>query len=180
MNAGKKFENTFKSSVPDYCVYWRLRDSPQSFNQTSALRFSWKNPCDCFIFDSKKGFFYALELKTTKGNSFSFEDINIKEKQPSRMIHKHQIIALRDYGEYDRVFSGFIFNFRNEKENTQTTYFQDIDDFITMTNEVNKKSFNKKDLLKYNPIEIAGTKKRVNYKWDIDKFLKNMGAKGEI
>lgn len=34
-----------------------------------------------FKFDSNKRLFYTLELKTTKGDLFSFEDINIKEKQ---------------------------------------------------------------------------------------------------
>lgn len=102
----------------------------------------------------------------------------MKEKQPSKMIHKHQILALKEYGEYDGTYAGFIFNFRNEKQGIETTYYQDIKDFMTMASEINKKSFNKNDLLKYNPIEITGTKKRVNYKWDIDGFLKNIDIKG--
>lgn len=171
INSGKHFENTIKSSIPDYCLYYRLPDPPQSFNQSSSLRFSWKNPCDCFIFDSHSSIFYCLELKTTKNNAFSFEDINIEEKQPAKMIHKHQILALLDSSRFNNVCAGFIFNFRNESKHIETTYFHKIDDFLRMINEINKKSFNEKDLLKYNPIEIIGKKKRVNYLWDIDKFL---------
>ncbi len=171
INSGKKFENAIKSAIPDYCIYYRLPDAPQSFNQSSSLRFSWKNPCDCFIFDTHSSIFYALEMKSTKNNSFSFEVINIEEKQPSKMIHKHQILALIEYGKYNNVFAGFLFNFRNEESGNEITYCQSICDFVKMISEINKKSFNEKDLLKYNPIEITGNKKRINYVWDIDKFL---------
>jgi len=112
-----------------------------------------------------------LELKTTKNGGFSFEDISIEGKQPSRMIHKHQIVALIEYGKYANVFAGFLFNFRNEESGNEITYYQNIRDFVKMISEINKKSFNEKDLLKYNPIEIIGNKKRINYVWDIDKFL---------
>ena len=87
------------------------------------------------------------------------------------MIHKHQIMALIDYGKYANVRAGFLFNFRNEEAVNEITYYQSICDFVKMINEINKKSFNEKDLLKYNPIEITGNKKRTNYVWDIDKFL---------
>ena len=174
MNSGKRFESAIKNSVPSYCIYIRLPDSPQAFNQSSALRFSWKNPCDIFGFDSHSSIFYALELKTTKNKSFSFEDINIKEKQPSKMIHKHQILALKDYSNYDNVVSGFIFNFRDDNNNIEVTYFQFISDFLIMIDSINKKSFNEKDLLNYNPINITGSKKRINYTWDIDGFLRDM------
>lgn len=174
INSGKKFENAIKCAIPDYCIYYRLPDAPQSFNQSSSLRFSWKNPCDCFIFDSHSSIFYALELKTTENNNFSFEDIDIEGKQPSKMIHKHQILALLDYSKYNNVQAGFLYNFRNKKSGTEITYFQDINDFMKMVNGIRKKSFNKNDLLKYNPIEISGKKKRINYTWNIDKFLVEM------
>ena len=31
VNFGKRFEDDFKSSLPDYCLIHRLRDSGQSF-----------------------------------------------------------------------------------------------------------------------------------------------------
>lgn len=171
-NSGKIFEDDFKSSIPDYCFYHRLKDPPQSFNQSkNNLRFSLKNPCDAMIFDTKNRKFYTLELKTTKNSSISFEDINIKEKQQNKMIHKHQIESLLKFSKYNHVISGFIFNFRNEKNNTQVTYFQNINNFINMINSINKKSFNQKDLSRFSSIIITGEKKRIRYKWDLDMCI---------
>lgn len=175
-NTGKVFEEDFRDSLPNYCLYHRLKDPPQSFHKQKDLRFSWKNPCDAMVFDSKNRIFYALELKTTKESSISFENINILENQPKKMIHKHQIESLLEFGKYNHTRSGFIFNFRNEKNNSQNTYYQNIHDFIKMTKEINKKSFNEKDLMKYSPIIISGKKKRTHYKWDLDMCLFNMAT----
>ena len=171
MNAGKKFEILFKSSLPSYCLYYRLIDPPQSFGKNDFLRFSWKNPCDIFLFDSRYGIFYTLELKSTKQKSFTFENINLDNKQPSKMIHKHQILSLDNFSKYNYVVSGFIFNFRYDSTNIEKTYFQNIRDFKNMTLSIQKKSFNEIDLIKNNGIEISGKKKRTNYTWDIDTFL---------
>ena len=156
INAGKKFENRWKDCVPDYVLYYRLPDPPQSFNQSNNLRFSWKNPCDNFLFDGSTRTFFALELKSSKSKSFSFE----KEKGTYKTanIHYHQIEALTKFAKIDFVKSGFIFNFRYEDKNTERTYFQDIHDFNNMINEISKKSFNEKDLLQHNPILIEQTK----------------------
>ena len=45
-----------------------------------------------------------------------------------------------------------------------------------MYNSLNKKSFNEKDLLNYNPILIEGKKKIKNWTWDLEKFLQEMGV----
>lgn len=103
----------------------------------------------------------------------TFEDIYIEGKQSSKMIHKHQITALLNYCKFDNVISGFIFNFRDEEKNIETTYFQSIDDFIAMINSINKKSFNERDLQIHNSKRIKGVKKRVNYIWDLDSFFKS-------
>lgn len=174
-NSGKKFEEAFAKSIPDYCFCYRLHDPPQSFHQSENLRFSWKNPCDFFLFDNKNRFLLALELKSTKSKSISFEDIKIDGKQPSRMIHKHQIKDLGDYDDNNEfVIGGFLFNFRTEEIGSERTYFQSISDFINMTNKLGKKSFNEMDLLQSNYIKINGQKKRVNYVWDIDDLLNQL------
>ena len=90
------------------------------------------------------------------------------------MIHKHQIISLEKLDKYEGVISGFIFNFRLENETIEHTYFQSIIDFLKMYNSLNKKSFNEKDLLHYNPIVIEGKKKIKNWSWNLEKFLKEM------
>lgn len=177
MNSGKKFENAIKAAVPDNVLYHRLNDSTGTFSGGNNLRFSSKQPCDAFIFDGKSGKMYCIEMKTSKSGSFSYEDINCKEKQPTKMIHKHQILSLEKLGEYEGVISGFLFNFRLENETIERTYFQHIDDFLIMYHSLNKKSFNEKDLLKYNPIVIEGHKKIKNWTWDIKSFLEKNGEK---
>lgn len=171
INPGKKFESAIKKATPDYVMYHRLNDSTGTFSGGNNLRFSTQQPCDAFLWNGKTNTFYALELKTSKSGSFSFEDIDCNEKQPSKMIHKHQILSLEKLGKYKGVVSGFIFNFRLENETVEHTYFQQIDNFLVMYRELNKKSFNEKDLLKYNPIVIEGRKKIKNWAWNMEKFL---------
>ena len=169
-NSGKVFEDNFKKSVPDYCLLQRLNDSPQSFKQSNLTRFTPDNPCDFLLFDSISHILYCLELKTTKYKSISFEDINSNEPQ-NKMIHKHQILSLTKFSNYNHVIAGFLFNFRDEVNSVERTYFQDIASFNRMCSEINKFSFNEMDLIIYNSVKIDGKKKRVNYIWDIDKLL---------
>lgn len=171
-NVGKKFEEDIKKSIPDYCLTIRIPDPPQSFTKRSDTRFSVKNPFDFIVFDSKAGVLYCFELKTTKYKSMSFEDINSDEEQ-NKMIHKHQIIGLLKCSNYDNVKPGFIFNFRDEKNDEQRTYFQDVVSFNDMCKKIDKFSFNELDLLTNNAIKISGNKKRTRYFWNIDEFLKS-------
>lgn len=172
MNTGKKFENDIKKSIPSDIFYYRINDSTGKFSGGENLRFSNNQPCDSLLFDCNNKKLFTLELKTTKGLSFSFENIDI-EKDYKKKIHKHQILSLLEFSKYNNIYSGFLFNFR-KKDGSQKTYFQFIDDFIIMTKNINKTSFNEKDLLKYNPIEIEGRKLKKYYRWNIEKFLKDM------
>ena len=172
MNVGKQFELDFKNSVPDNCILIRIPDPPQSFTQRDDTKFSNKNLCDFYCYDTFRKIFYAFELKSTKNKYISFEDIT-EEKPVKKMIHKHQIIGLTKYLQYNNVVSGFIYNFRDEKNNTERTYFQNIKDFNTMCKKINKFSFNEIDLLLNNAIKIQGQKKRVHYKWDLQEFFYN-------
>lgn len=171
-NVGKVFEQQFRKSVPDYCLLQRLADPPQSFEKSNLYRFSLKNPCDFFMFDSKNHILYCLELKTTKAKSISFEKID-EENKNSKMIHKHQILSLIDFSKYENVTAGFLFNFRDELHNMERTYFQNIEMFMKMYNKINKSSFNEIDLILNGAVKIEGTKKRKNYVWDIENFLKS-------
>lgn len=174
-NTGKRFESDFKASVPDKCLLIRLNDPPQSFGGGSA-RFSIKNPCDYLAFDSKRRIFVPLELKTTKYKSISYEDVNLGN-QPSRMIHKHQIEGLTGFAKYEHCHPGFIFNFRDENNCCERCYFQHINDFNDMTNNIDKKSCNEIDILRYGAIKIEGYKKRTRYSWDINKLLEDISNK---
>lgn len=166
-NVGKIFEQNWKNSIPGNIFYYRPPDSAQSFGINQNLRFSAKSPCDCFMFNG--GFLYTLELKSVGTKSISFE----KEKTDKGVIHKHQIDNLQKFSTYKNVISGFIFDFRLSDK----TYFCTIEDFIFMISNLDKKSFNENDLFKWcTPLEIQKRKLKVNYKYDINDFIKNAGG----
>lgn len=162
-NVGKRFEENWKKSIPDDVMYYRLKDQAQSFGGCNNLRFSSKNPCDCFLFYSP--YFYALELKSVGTSSISFE----RTKEEKGVIHYHQIKGLREFVGYKNIIAGFLFNFR--KNNTETTYYQHINDFDRMINSIDKKSFNEKDLVKFNPVIVNNRKLKVNYRYDVADLL---------
>lgn len=165
MNIGKIFEEQLKKSVPDYALIYRLPDSAQSFGGGNNLRFSNKNPFDFLLWDSKKHILYALEAKTVKGKSISFE----RESGESREIHYHQIQGLNEWNRYDGITCGFIIEFRE----LEKTVFIDINSFNKLIFSIDKKSFNYGDLEKSGLpyFLIPQTKKRTRYIYDIDSLL---------
>lgn len=177
-NKGKVFEDAFKKSVPAYCLLIRIPDPPHSWEQSSATKFAVKNPCDFIMFDSYARNQYCLELKTTKATSISFDDVSLP-KAEGKMVKKHQIEALTEFGKFAHVRAGFLFNFRDEENYVETTYFQDIQSFNGMTSIIGKKSFNQKDLMNHNAVVVNGRKKRTLYEWDIDGLLTELDAKYE-
>lgn len=170
-NYGKRFEEDFSSSVPEYCYIHRLRDSAQSYNQSKQTSFTWDNECDFFIWNSKKHIFYAIECKSTKYKSMSVQ-LN-KEDKSSKMIKMHQIESLIKISQYDGAVAGFCLNFRDEKNDTERLYFINIIDFNKMMKEIDKSSFNEIDIILYNGIKISGTKKRVRFNWNLDELFES-------
>lgn len=166
-NAGKKFEKNFKNSVPDDIYFHREKDSAQSFNQTETLRFTLKNPYDLIMYSFPV--LFCLELKTVATSSISFA----RSKNEKGVIHYHQIEGLRDAGKHKGIIAGFVVNFR-KNDGTENTYFIGIDEFDKLMADLDKKSFNEADLRNYNIISIAGTKKRVNYEYNIAGFVKQV------
>ena len=168
-NEGKRFEEDFKKSIPDYVLVHRLPDPPQSFDKAecknSNIRFSRKNPFDYILWDSQRKRLFALELKTVQDNSISFE----RTKEEHGKIHYHQIIGLNEWNKYDGVVGGLVVEFRK----SQTTIFIDIDTFNKLSELITKKSFNIDDLnknaLPY--LVIPQEKKRTRYLYDIEYFL---------
>ena len=107
---------------------------------------------------------YTLELKSVGTTSISFE----REKGDKGVIHKHQIDNLLNFSTYKNIISGLVLDFRLSDK----TYFCMIEEFVNMINKLDKKSFNEKDLFEWcNPIEIDKKKLKVNYRYNIDKFL---------
>ena len=162
-NAGKVFENSWKQSVPEDIMYFRIPDPPQSFQKTA--RFSLKPPFDCFMF--YKGTLFCLELKTTKSKSFSVE----LSKEDKGMIHYHQIENLREYSKYENVISGLVLNFRIEDKGAEITYFISIDNFDKMMSKSTKKSFNAIDLINNGAIKIESIKKRTLFSYGVREFI---------
>lgn len=127
------------------------------------LRFSQHSPCDYMMFNGKTGLFYTLELKSFEG-SCSFE----RTKEEKGIIHLHQIESLKKFNLYDQVISGFLLDFRK----SDNTYFLSINEFCKLSEKITKKSFNENDMLNWcKPITIEKKKLKVNYKYNIEKFL---------
>lgn len=172
VNAGKQFESDFRYSIPKTKGYLlqRFNDSSQSYQKCKDVKFTPKNPCDFILFDTSKKILYFLELKSTKYKAITFEDVNYNDEQ-NKMVHKHQIKALTKFSDYANVVGAFLFNFRDEDNNMERTYYQDIKDFNRMCKDINKQSFNEVDLLLHKAIKISGVKKRIHYIWDIENLL---------
>lgn len=164
-NEGKIFEDNWKKSVPESVFLYRPPDAAQSFDYSTKLRFSSHSPCDFLMYDGE--ILFCLELKTVSGKSISFE----RTKNDKGIIHLYQIDSLKKLGKYKNVVSGLIIDFRK----TDDTYFLNIKDWDNLINSINKKSFNEDDLLKYTiPILIKKEKLRVNYRYNIDFFIKQV------
>lgn len=169
-NYGKRFEEDFASSAPEYCYVHRLRDSAQSYNDSEETSFSWDNECDFFIWNSNARMFYAIECKSTKYKSMSVQ--SDKKDKSSKMVKLHQIESLEKISKYDGTLSGLILNFHDENNDNQRTYFIDINSFISMMKQIDKKSFNEIDLLTVGKaIKIQGNKKRTRWYWNLDEFF---------
>lgn len=166
---GKRFEDAFTKSVPNYVLVKRLNDNASAWSGGSKTRFSSNNECDYIMFNDKTRTFYGLELKTTQEKSLSYwrEDFEDKTKKQIFQIRKCQILGLKKWSEHLGVF-GFIFNFRSFNNKT---YFVSIDKFLDYTSSLLKKSININDVLNMNPIEIENNLIRTNYRYNIEKFL---------
>ena len=166
-SVGKRFEQDFIKSVPEYVGVIRLPDAAQSFYKNTNLRFSLKNPYDYILWYPKNRTLYALELKTVKGKSISFE----RTKEEHGEIHHHQIMGLDSFNRIGGCVCGFVIEFRE----LETTVFISIEEFLKLRNAIPKKSFNYNDLGKYDVkyITISQHLLKTHYRYDIDSFLQD-------
>ena len=171
INTGKIFESEVHDSIKKYnkehgnvVYYHRVKDPASSFGGGGGnTRFSMKNEYDLILY--KYPIFFALELKSNGGTSFSFSRNDKLEK--SKDIKDSQIMSLVEAERYHGTVAGLILNFRKYEE----TYFVRISDFYRFRNETEKKSINREDVLKLNPILIPQTLKKVRYDFDISSLL---------
>ena len=165
-NVGKVFEDNWKKSCPNWLFVYRPPDASQSFDMSSKLRFSRKSPCDYFLYNGER--LWTIELKSVAGTSISFE----REKEDKGVIHFYQVENLKNFSEYKNVISGLLVDFRG----SDNTYFLNIKEWDDLINSIDKKSFNETDLLKFaNPVLIDKKKLKVNYRYNVEKFLVDSG-----
>lgn len=174
MNVGKAFEQDFKKSVPNDILLYRLKDSAQSFNgcKKGKIRFSSKSPFDYIMWDSQSKILYALELKSVKGKSISFE----RTEDEKREIHYHQIQNLNEWAKYD-VESGFVIEFRQ----IATTIYLPIGEYNKLIKLINKCSFNYDNVI--NSVQyyiIPQTLKKTRYCYDIGYFVQEVRKKRSV
>lgn len=172
-NTGKNFESVIRSSAPSYLKITRIPDPPQSFVQRKDTKFSKKNPYDFEAFDSVHRIQYSLELKSVAQKYLSYHTCKKDEDdKKSANIQWHQIEGLTKASEYNNVIAGFLLNFRLDS-GEQLLYFLNIKDFNRFRKDTSKKSLNIMDIILYSGIKINGEKLKVNYRWDLDEFLKS-------
>ena len=171
INTGKIFEQEIHESIKKYnkehgdvVYYHRVKDPASSFGGGGGnTRFSMKNEYDLILY--KYPIFFALELKSNGGTSFSFSRNDKLEK--SKDIKDSQIMSLVEAERYHGTVAGLVLNFRKYEE----TYFVRISDFYKFRNGTEKKSINREDVLSLNPILITQTLKKVRYDFDISSLL---------
>ncbi len=119
-----------------------------------------KNICDFTIF--KSPILIKVELKSSSAKSISLDN---------KIIRKHQYEGLEKIdNKYKDIHSGFIFNFYNYDNQT---YYVDIKDFMRFLKETDRKSI-PLDYCKNTGIKIENKILRTNYRYDIDKLIKDI------
>ena len=153
INRGKQFEDLVREQfekIPDTFVL-RLYDVTMGFTEIN-------NPCDLIIF--KDGILNLFECKAIHGNTLNFKS----------HIRKNQWDKLLEYASVYSVNAGILVWFID----LDLTFFIDIE-WLDYLRKRGYKSFNaKKDLDKIPTCEICGTKKKIFFKYDLEKFLEEI------
>lgn len=156
-NPGKLFEEDFKKSVPTECFVYRFKDGTANFNgaKNENVRFQAKNICDFMVMT--KEYLVLMELK-------SHASVRI----PFSCIRNNQIEEMTKI-DHPKIKTYFIFNFR-DLETTFAIEAQKIKEYM----ETAQRSSFPLNWCEENGIKIIGTKKKVRYKYDLEKFFGEM------
>lgn len=173
---GKSFEADMETSAKQQGVfYFRVRDvNPMAIKKGQSVP---KNRYDALLF--YKQHLLPVEMKSTKSKSISFDESIIKD---------YQIKSLQEAAKYNDVIPGFLFNFR---EPDNRVFFVHIDKFIeykhiaenrikehTYASRVNKSSI-PIGICEEIGVEVKGVKKKVNYRWYINRLIDELIVEGE-
>lgn len=153
-NAGKRFEEDFKNSVPEEYFIYRLRDGTANFSgdKNENVRFQATNIADFIVMTNDKLLF--LELK-------SYDSTCI----PIKGIRENQLNGLCNINN-PKVMGYFIFNFR-KNERTYAVQAKKVKEFIENAERKSIPIIFAKD----NGLEIPSEKKRTRFSYDLKEFL---------
>lgn len=174
---GKIFEDCVTASCPKYIFVKKLADNASGWSGGAKSCFATSNECDFIMHDEQTGLLYGLELKSTKESSVTFwrEDFEKKNKERGIRTHyiigKKQILGLKKWSEKHKGIFGFIINFRNSENET---FFVSISDFLSFTDKFSKPRISIRDIVEMGGVRISSKKAKVNYKYDMDTFFKEM------
>lgn len=159
-NLGKIFEDNFRKSVPEDVFFYRFRDSGSSFyGGNNGLRFTPSNIADNMLFFD--GCLLLNELKSHKGKSIPISCID-----GNKTKHR-QIIDMLEANRHHNVFSNLIVFF-SDVERCFVINIEEFDNFVRCDQ---RKSI-PLSFFEENGIEIEVTKKRTNYTFNLNKWLK--------
>ncbi|MGL4572019.1 MAG: Holliday junction resolvase RecU [Clostridium sp.] len=157
-NEGKKFEEDFKNSVPKEYFVYRFKDGTANFKgeKNENVRFQAHNICDFQVFAEDRLFLF--ELKSYNGASI-----------PLSGIRKNQIDGMIKASEHKNVEPYFLLNFR-PLESVFAIKVQTLQKFIE---KAERKSIPIKWCIE-NGIEVIGVKKKVRFRYELEKFFKEV------
>ncbi|GFN32388.1 hypothetical protein [Paenibacillus xylaniclasticus] len=183
MNAGKKFEQSWKESCEKTSFYYHRLPDTMKWKKDDSSRFTLENPYDSLLY--AKPHLFVLELKSTQKESISFIPYsdstkpyeNPENKLSGIMIKPHQVKALMHESTKDGVISGFVLNYRvnKSKKNPKPNevFFVHIDDFLKYAN-ISKMSSINREICRQIGVKVEGRLKKVNYTYDIEKFVEDI------
>ncbi|AIY83814.1 recombination U family protein [Clostridium baratii str. Sullivan] len=157
-NEGKRFEEDFKKSIPEWCWCNRYKDGTANFGGTKNenVRFQAHNICDFEVLAEDK--LFLLELKSYNGVSI-----------PLSGIRKTQLEEMLKANEYKNIKPYFMFNFRP----LQKIYAVKVENVQEFVIKAERKSIPVKWCIE-NGIELKGVKKKVRFKYNLEEFFKEI------
>lgn len=156
MNAGKKFEQIFKKSIPNdsNVYYYRLKDGTASWNTNQDnVRFQSSNIADSFLFAYGK--LFIIELKSHKGKSI-----------PLNCIRNSQVNGLLEASLKNDVLPFIIIYFSD----VQQCFALSIENYQLFTHSFDRKSI-PISFCQSNGIPIKVIPKRTSFSLDIESFI---------
>ena len=146
-DAGKKFEQDFRASIPPDFYVERYKDDTAGFKGVA-------NPADYRLY--KYPYTFLLEFKTHKGKSI-----------PLEKIRDSQIKGMAKAVEHKGIYGGFIFNYRDLEE----TYYVPVMAIVEFINSKVRKSI-PVEWCREQGVRIEQKKKISRYAYGTDRWLR--------